>query len=139
MKLIECDGSEREVDMREVLTTQQLIDELRDRMAGMSESERINILDTISDGYRKGSEPEIPVGHVRFIGKGGWPGDVPDAILSGLIVGNIYRVTRGSRGQSSTRISLEGFTGIFNSVMFEGDINEMVAAGIIDLPYRSLS
>lgn len=49
----------------------------------------------------------------------GYAGDRKDAISAGLVVGERYEVASISMGQSYTSIILSGFSGVFNSVLFE--------------------
>lgn len=68
--------------------------------------------------------------YATFIGKNGYPKDVPYAIDRGLVVGQKYVVIGGSMGQSHTsfvlfdEINNKRIIGSFNSVMFdiEGDL-----------------
>lgn len=63
---------------------------------------------------------DVPAGHARFHGLGGWPGEASMAAAV-LEHGKIYRVTGGSIGQSTTALELEGVPGNFNSAMFDLD------------------
>ena len=49
----------------------------------------------------------------------GYAGDGKKAISAGLVVGERYEVASISMGQSYTSIILSGFSGVFNSVLFE--------------------
>jgi hypothetical protein len=51
MTVIQCDGKELNVTLLSEASTQQLVDELRDRMAGMSAEDRVYLFSKMTDGY----------------------------------------------------------------------------------------
>lgn len=72
-------------------------------------------------------------GYAEFLGINGYDIERLKA-LETLQVGHSYRVTGGSMGHSSTKITLEGIKGNWNSVMFDVDLNTCP----IDNPYLNV-
>lgn len=57
---------------------------------------------------------------IKFLGKNGYPHQVPDAIKLGLVVDEWYTLTSMDVGRSSSTLELQEFSNKhFNTVMFE--------------------
>lgn len=74
------------------------------------------------------STDEKPECWAVFHGRGGYPGEKEKA-LSTFEVGKPYKVIGGSMGQSHTSLTIEGFDGGWNSVMFNVDLRDAPIQG----------
>ena len=63
-----------------------------------------------------------------FTGAGGYPGEIEQAMKI-FEVGKRYRITGGEMGQSRTYIDIKGFNGVWNSCLFDVDIDNVPIIG----------